>query len=167
LLYVTDTFGDIPSRKFEHLSCFYPGLLALGVRSFVSDTSVPDYDKLLHRWAAEGLAHTCWTMYGESASGLAPEEAQFASAHLIGVPKTTTFKERWMNHVRIWEAEGGLRGKPPGVARLAELVMKDTGINRDYTTRVGQYLLRPEVCHFIVWLPFLYLFPCRLSSQYI
>lgn len=145
LLYVTDALGDTPSRRLEHLSCFYPGLLALGVHSLTSDTShptVPKHDLALQRWAAEGLAHTCWAMYGESVTGLAPEEALFASA---GLPVTKTFTERWMNHVRAWESEGSPGGKPPGVANLAELVMKGSGVARDYATRKGQYLLRPEV----------------------
>jgi mannosyl-oligosaccharide alpha-1,2-mannosidase len=145
LLYVTDTTGDHPSRRFEHLSCFYPGLLALGAHTLSSDTSHPEiseHDLALQRWAAEGLAHTCWIMYGESVSGLGPEEALFASA---GLPVTKTFTERWMSHVRNWEAEGSPEDKPPGVANLAKLVMKGSGVARDYATRRGQYLLRPEV----------------------
>ena len=146
LLYVTDTLGTLPSRRFEHLSCFYPGLLALGVQSLASDSSVPQHDIILHRWAAEGLAHTCWTMYGESASGLGPEVAQFNSAYLAGVPISKIFTQRWMSYVRNWEAEGSPGGKPPGVAHLAELVMSGSGVDRDYGTRAASYLLRPEVC---------------------
>lgn len=145
LLYVTDTSGTLPSRRFEHLSCFYPGLLALGVHSLANDPSVPEYDKLLHRWAAEGLAHTCWTMYGESESGLGPEVALFRSAFLAGVPITKIFTQRWMSHVQSWEAQGSPGEKPPGVAHLAELVMNDSGVDRDYSIREASYLLRPEV----------------------
>lgn len=145
LLYITDTSADLPSRKFEHLSCFYPGLLTLGVFSLQHDMSIPEHERLMHRWAAEGLAHTCWTMYGESVSGLGPEEAQFDFRHLAGVPTTNIYAERWMSHVRLWEAEGSPGGKPPGVAHLAELVMKDSGVTRDYATKSAPYLLRPEV----------------------
>jgi mannosyl-oligosaccharide alpha-1,2-mannosidase len=154
LLYVTDTRSGIPSQKFEHLSCFYPGLLALGVQSLASDMSLSERDKTLHHWAAEGLAHTCWTMYGESESGLGPEEVQFASRFLTGVPKTKKFEERWMSNVWKWEGEGSPGGKPPGVAHLAELVRKDSGVKRDYTTRAAPYYLRPEVACFRYFLNF-------------
>ena len=40
LLYVTDTHGGIPTRKFEHLLCFYPGLLALALHTLENDTSI-------------------------------------------------------------------------------------------------------------------------------
>lgn len=145
LLYVTDTRGGIPSRKLEHLSCFYPGLLALGVHTLENDTSINKHDIELHRWAAEGLAHTCWTLYGESPTGLAPEEAQFQSRFLTGVPKTKTYEERWMSGVLAWEAQGNPGGKPPGIAQLAGLVTNDSAAARDYTIRTAPYYLRPEV----------------------
>ncbi|KAF8582178.1 glycoside hydrolase family 47 protein [Ramaria rubella] len=153
LLYITDTWSDIPTRKLEHLACFYPGLLALGAQALSNDTTISQRDKSLHHWAAEGLAHTCWTMYGESKSGLAPEEAQFVSGFLQGVPKTKTFTERWINHVWTWEAEGSPGGKPPGVGNLAELMMKGSGVDRDYTARTASYLLRPETIEsiYLMW----------------
>ena len=145
MLYVTDTHGGIPTRKFEHLSCFYPGLLALALHTLENDTSIPARDKTLHRWAAEGLAHTCWTMYHESESGLGPEEAQFESRVLAGASKTQVWAERWMSHVWRWEEEGRPAGKPPGVANLAKPVRKEPGVKRDYTTHASPYYLRPEV----------------------
>lgn len=51
MLYVTDiSFGE-PTYKFEHLSCFLPGLLALGVHTL--ELSPRDLER--HSWAAEGL----------------------------------------------------------------------------------------------------------------
>lgn len=51
LLYVTDTNSFAPSRKFEHLSCFFPGLLALGA-STLPDTIMSSRERELHMWAA-------------------------------------------------------------------------------------------------------------------
>ncbi|TFK51900.1 glycoside hydrolase family 47 protein [Heliocybe sulcata] len=102
LLYVTDLHSSSlkPSRIFEHLSCFFPGLLALGAQQLpldrLSDLGIsasalvsglpPDvkqkyYTLLtkynlrdLHLWAAEGLAQSCWLMYADQKSGLGPDE---------------------------------------------------------------------------------------------
>ena len=91
LLYVTDVAHTqtkaVPSRKFEHLSCFLPGLLALGVHTLPpSAFRLPDglpanvteelsHHNLreLHMMAAEGLAESCWLMYADEPSGLGPE----------------------------------------------------------------------------------------------
>jgi mannosyl-oligosaccharide alpha-1,2-mannosidase len=51
LLYITDTNGLIPTRKFEHLSCFFPGLLALGA-STLPDAVMSPKERELHMWAA-------------------------------------------------------------------------------------------------------------------
>lgn len=94
-----------PSHTFEHLSCFLPGLLALGVRELDLDSinldtvlagsarrsgrvSARERDhfemikkhkslKELHLWAAEGLAETCWLTYVDQPSGLGPDEVTF------------------------------------------------------------------------------------------
>jgi mannosyl-oligosaccharide alpha-1,2-mannosidase len=49
LLYITDTIGLIPTRKFEHLSCFFPGLLALGVET-LPDSIMTPHKRELHMW---------------------------------------------------------------------------------------------------------------------
>ncbi|KIY68900.1 glycoside hydrolase family 47 protein [Cylindrobasidium torrendii FP15055 ss-10] len=107
LLYVTDTRDSLlngtpkPSQTMEHLSCFLPGLFALGVHTLPWDNldrlgfnldalaaesgldgiagegyrRLNAYDlKKVHVWAAEGLAETCWVMYADQRSGLAPDE---------------------------------------------------------------------------------------------
>ncbi|KAL1700218.1 glycoside hydrolase family 47 protein [Schizophyllum commune] len=103
LLYVTD---KMPSRtshdaqvshRFEHLSCFLPGLLALGVDQLPLDdvdfadafdrdhpTQRAEWEKLrgfslrdVHLWAAEGLAQTCWLTYADMPTGLGPDEMIF------------------------------------------------------------------------------------------
>lgn len=58
-----------PSPNMDHLSCFYPGMLALGVYYEVQSSS---------RDMAANLTHTCYYMYNStSPTGLAPEMFQF------------------------------------------------------------------------------------------
>ncbi|RDB23578.1 Mannosyl-oligosaccharide 1,2-alpha-mannosidase MNS3 [Hypsizygus marmoreus] len=115
LLYVTDKANGNPghiTHLFEHLSCFLPGLLALGVQTLPLD----DLDSLgitlddinvdglfgdagrnhqvltgfglrnMHLWAAEGIAQTCWLTYADQPTGLAPDEV---------VMKTLEGKKTW------------------------------------------------------------------------
>ena len=103
MLYVTDVTGNIgqyPSRKFEHLSCFFPGLLALGVARLPAEVfEEPRLAALLrgvrgeeeeladmwmgerqrHAWAAMGLATSCATVYSDMPAGLGPDEVVFMS----------------------------------------------------------------------------------------
>lgn len=106
LLYVTDTFTPTFERHssashiFEHLSCFLPGLFALGAHALPLDDleslgikfedlgnekayglGGKAYRKLkhynlkdLHLWAAQGLAQTCWVTYADQPTGLGPDE---------------------------------------------------------------------------------------------
>ena len=68
LLYVTDVTRRslIPNGDLQHLSCFIAGLFALGA------ATIPGVGPR-HAWAAEGLAHTCWITYADTATGLGPE----------------------------------------------------------------------------------------------
>lgn len=48
----------------DHLSCFYPGMLALGLLNDLHP------DQLI---LAQGLTHTCYHMYEAMPTGIAPE----------------------------------------------------------------------------------------------
>lgn len=50
LLYITDVNDVTPTRRFEHLSCFFPGLLALGVET-LPDSIMTEEEREIHRWA--------------------------------------------------------------------------------------------------------------------
>jgi len=168
MLYVTDlhlTYGS-PTGVLEHLSCFLPGLLALGAHLLPLDNlhSVGvDYLGLaagfaprdrrgyarlasfnlreLHMWAAKGLAETCYLTYADQPSGLGPEEVLFVGG---GVG--------WMDTMEKWRRRGrhgpvpGLKKKDPVVIPLS---YADTEYKKheemDYWIRAGSYLLRPEV----------------------
>jgi mannosyl-oligosaccharide alpha-1,2-mannosidase len=64
-------------RKMDHLACFVPGMLALGLMHGVTDDpAVSDQ----HFRAAEELTDTCYAMYKLVPTGLAPESVQFLSS---------------------------------------------------------------------------------------
>ncbi|KAF8661275.1 hypothetical protein AX16_001376 [Volvariella volvacea WC 439] len=150
LLYVTDIHANQPSHKFEHLSCFLPALLALGVHTL--DLSAQD--KQLHQWAAQGLAETCWITYADQATGLGPDEMTMTSS--LGDDSELEWDGRWIKHVRQWEksrvTEAWMVASdvPPGVGPLKP--MRDTA-GRDYMNLKSGYLLRPETVEsfYILW----------------
>ena len=140
LLYVTDIDNGHPSHTFEHLSCFLPGLFALGAISLPLSPA----EKQLHIWVASGLAQTCWLTYMDQATGLGPDEMSFD-------PSST----KWIHAYREWEkmADTGTSGLqrpdfPPGVG--GEPMFISDSAKRDYTNKRTEYLLRPEVCGFFI-----------------
>ncbi|KAF9244675.1 glycoside hydrolase [Melanogaster broomeanus] len=145
LLYVTDIDQGNPSRKLEHLSCFLPGLLALGARTL----ALPPADQELHEWAAQGLAYTCYLSYADSATGLGPEEMIMDALPTSGSNDNPRFAGRWIDRVRTWIKDGRPGGVPPG---LHEPVPTKTG-PRDYRVKSPLYLLRPEAVEsfYLLW----------------
>ncbi|KNZ74566.1 Mannosyl-oligosaccharide alpha-1,2-mannosidase isoform A [Termitomyces sp. J132] len=137
LLYVTDTRDSIPSHTFEHLSCFFPGLLALGVHTL----NLPPKERELHSWAAEGLARTCWATYLDTETGLGPDEVQM----LPGVWNEGE-KGLWIKHLGEWEKKGR-QGNPPGIGEVEKAEEKE------YIMKKQKYLLRPETLEsfYILW----------------
>lgn len=149
LLYVTDTISSTferhgaPTHVFEHLSCFLPGLLALGAHTLPLDKldlldidliqlgSKEDYGhaakayrrlssynlKELHLWAAKGLAQTCWLTYADQPTGLGPDE-------VVMKPTSKTWASNqyqvetddyvWINALDKWKRSGS-RGEVPGL----------------------------------------------------
>ena len=131
LLYVTDTDGAFPTRNLEHLSCFLPGVLALGTKTL----DMPASDRELHEWAARGLAYTCYMTYADQPSGLGPDIMVMDSW-------TGSGSGRWMDHVNDWIKAGRPGDVPPG---LHEPPPAKGGNGQDYRISRGDYLLRPEV----------------------
>ena len=168
MLYVTDlrlTRGS-PSGVFEHLSCFLPGLFALGAHllplddlsslginylGLAADLAPEDREgyvtlsrynlRDLHMWAAKGLTETCYLTYADQPSGLCPDEILLVPG---GIP--------WMEVMEKWRTRGargpapGLRRKEPVVIPLSELDSdRKKHVEMDYWVRDGSYKLRPEV----------------------
>ena len=168
MLYVTDlrlTHGA-PSGVFEHLSCFLPGLFALGAHllplddlpslgidylGLAADLSPVDREgyellskynlKKLHMWAAKGLTETCYLTYADQPWGLCPDE-------ILLVPGGTP----WMEVMEKWRMHGG-RGPIPGLGKKEPVVIPMSEadseykkhVEMDYWIRDGSYKLRPEV----------------------
>lgn len=185
LVYVTDmsTYkleDTRVSHHFEHLSCFFPGLLALGVKMLPLDNleSVGiDVEELtrgllprdrrgyealsefsladVHLWAAEAIAQTCYMTYADQPTGLGPEAVVMRAG---GMFRTTL----WMDAVRAWDRQGR-QGSPPGVGDklpwseppgLVSTRERDRAtITRDYGVRNIAYYLRPEAVEsfYILW----------------
>ncbi|KAJ7509692.1 glycoside hydrolase family 47 protein [Mycena galericulata] len=188
LLYVTDTstatfeHAGRPSHKMEHLSCFLPGLLALGAHTLPLDDLALDLPRLgaetgwavrgyaavarqrslreTHLWAAAGLAQTCYLLYADQPTGLAPDEVQMKlrTSAKWGQGKDGKWLEgggrRWIDEVEAWRAGSGTwkgRRLPPGVGDDLKPVVytelervRGTGKGRDYSVKQTGYLLRPE-----------------------
>ncbi|KAJ2898868.1 hypothetical protein IWW38_001195 [Coemansia aciculifera] len=67
------------SPKFQHLTCFVPGMLALGSKTL----NRPD-DLVL----AKQLTYTCFQMYNQTATGLGPEYVLFRDSNNRGLLPT-------------------------------------------------------------------------------
>lgn len=127
--------GLTPSHAFEHLACFFPGLLALGVHLLplnhldalgINATALGDdlaeFDLAdLHLWAAEGLAQTCYLSYADQPTGLGPE--------IMWMDVDSAGAIRWIDALRTWKAgrdePGGRRKRalawgpaPPGIGDM-------------------------------------------------
>lgn len=169
LLYVTDLHGiqGLPSHTLEHLACFLPGLLVLGVHTLPTSafkrpitSKIPNHKLLtsynlrdLHFWAATGLAETCWLTYADQPSGLGPETVIMHHPSLDRThPKAFAQDENtWINALEKWR-KSRKGGVPPGVGIKTPIVMADeSGIQNKDNTKRGyhmrrlDYLLRPEV----------------------
>lgn len=168
LLYVTDTTSGITTHKLEHLSCFFPGLLALGLFSLsaTDTTAYTSAQKQLHYWAAEGLAETCWLIYHDQKSGLGPDEVWMEDYMKTqggndrgNVTRGTNFVSvadtekdgLWVRQVAKWKKDRKKSGTPPGVPASGESFKREEDSKkRDYRVMISSYLLRPEVCS-ITW----------------
>ncbi|KAI0630670.1 seven-hairpin glycosidase [Trametes polyzona] len=142
LLYVTDTTPTGPSHAFEHLSCFLPGLLALGAHTL----PLPSRDRERQQWAAEGLAYTCWITYADHETGLGPD---VMSMTRMPVDSEHPHGGRWLALVEEWEKKGRPGRVPPGLKQAPPQLSGD----RDYHATRDDYLLRPETVEsfYIMW----------------
>lgn len=119
------------THDLEHLACFLPGLLALGAHT-IPDDYLPAKERERHKWAAAGLAYTCYIAYADQKSGLGPDK--------LGMRQGT----RWVEKLAAWE-DAGRVGVPPGLREEGPLKNQR---EKDYDLHSwGSYFLRPEVSH--------------------
>ncbi|KAG9008321.1 hypothetical protein FRB90_008984 [Tulasnella sp. 427] len=144
LLYVTDiTYAkpypgskylvQVPSGDLEHLSCFLPGLLALGSDALqdLPETVFPAEERKLHLDIAKGLATTCYLVYADSFTGLAPDVINF----------TKHGGRLWSELYKQWE-DRGKRGTAPGFE--VDVPLQKNAITRGYDIKLDRWLSRPE-----------------------
>ena len=128
-MYVGDLQNNVMVHRLEHLSCYLPGVLALG--AFTLDLTPEEKER--HQWAAYGLASTCAITYADQASGLGPDQVHMP----VG--------KKWVDELAKWEVNGR-NGTPPGVA---DPTPQKVAQDRDYSSGWPDgYLLRPEVSCF-------------------
>ena len=122
---------------FEHLSCFFPGLLALGAHALPADAFSSPHERSLHEAVARGIAHTCYLTYADMPTGLGADEVVMES-----FVEGRLHMGQWLSHVDIAQQSSDI----PGVSRLAPSLKSGEGEARDYHLKSPVYLLRPEVC---------------------
>jgi hypothetical protein len=76
LTYVAESKNGKLEKKMDHIVCFVPGMLALGAQHI---PSVHDE----HMDLAAKLAQTCYRMYSEQRTGLAPEFVRFGGGRML------------------------------------------------------------------------------------
>lgn len=138
LLYITDVNYSnaggkqilTPSGDLEHLSCFFPGLLALGAHT-LNNQELSAEERELHLALAKGLGTTCYLAYAETDTGLGPEVINFGRED-----------KRWVDAYRDWQKDGK-HGTAPGFEVDVKLVKDRT--KHEYATKDDRWLCRPEV----------------------
>lgn len=129
-MYVGDLQHNVMVHRLEHLSCYLPGVLALGAATL---DLTPDVREL-HEMAAHGLAYTCAISYADQLTGLGPDQMAMAQG------------TKWIDELRLWN-ETGRVGDAPG---LTEQPVERDPSRRDYLHGwPSAYLLRPEVSFLI------------------
>ena len=73
--FVGELQGDSEVNVMEHLACFAPGMIALGVARGAAQLSRDEAAN--HTRLATQLAETCWRLYADTATGLAPDTIRF------------------------------------------------------------------------------------------
>lgn len=136
-MYATDLKNGRPTHAYEHLTCFLPGMLALGAHTVDMDPEV----KKRHEWAAKGLAYTCYVSYVDQTSGLGPDVLLMVKGR------------KWVDVLKEWEESKNsgseeVSSVPPGLGeprRQRIDVQAEKISKRDYANLYKSYMLRPEV----------------------
>eukprot|EP00908_Phaeocystis_cordata_P027253 Transcript_9809.p2 GENE.Transcript_9809~~Transcript_9809.p2 ORF type:complete len:177 (-),score=78.17 Transcript_9809:49-579(-) len=99
----------------EHLACFAPGMLALGVLR--GGARLPRAAAANHTRLATQLATTCWRLYADAPTGLAPDTIRFDAAEGTYAASSAKYSLRpetveslflmWrLTHDRVWRERG-------------------------------------------------------------
>ncbi|CCO31298.1 mannosyl-oligosaccharide alpha-1,2-mannosidase [Rhizoctonia solani AG-1 IB] len=144
LLYVTDISGTMhtPTGKLEHLSCFLPGLFALGADQLTEKEGMTKQRKERYMWAAIGLTNTCIGVYEDMQTG------KCVGAELV---QFQTQNPKWIDELTKWESTRKPGDLPPGVTTKWTRLESDG--QRDYYVSDARWLSRPETLEsvFLLW----------------
>jgi mannosyl-oligosaccharide alpha-1,2-mannosidase len=141
LMYITRTLDGNPTGTMQHLTCFFPGLLALG-NYLLPDSVYKPGEKQVFEYVAEGLANTCYILYADSLTGLGPEEVQFQPYNGVDNYESS----RWIHHLQKWEKRTSRKSsKPPGLQTPVPY-RRDNADSRhkDYYYTELSWLCRPQ-----------------------
>ncbi|CAO3671367.1 unnamed protein product [Umbelopsis vinacea] len=148
-LHPFDTKSNIPSSTMDHLTCFVPGMLAIGSKIFANEEDLV---------VAEGLLETCVHMYRTSKTGLSPETWTFHDSRAWN-PETYNRTGGWnqgkdesLSREKLDEAINGLGATlNKHINSLLEQVVNSLNQQKSSSQRLtsiyisdGSYLLRPE-----------------------
>ena len=105
LLYIDEWKGNRKLKKMDHLVCFVPGMLALGLINAPEGMGDPiegRREKYLN--AAEGIAEFCYRMYENQPTGLAPEFVKIVDGHDMqpGAPHNLLRPETVESLMLLW-----------------------------------------------------------------
>lgn len=114
-VFVGELQGDSEVNVMEHLACFAPGMIALGVARGAAQLSRDEAAN--HTRLATQLAETCWRLYADTATGLAPDTIRFdpeQGTYLVSQPKYSLRPETveslffmWrLTHDATWRERG-------------------------------------------------------------
>jgi mannosyl-oligosaccharide alpha-1,2-mannosidase len=143
--FVTDSSRGQLSGVFEHLTCFLPGVLALGTKLLDDSFFTLWSTREKHEAAAAALAEACYTLYTDSPNGLSPDEVKFT----IPSRKKQTNKpgpSSWSEAYVKWHIGEDKTIPSPG----RDPVPRSEGPKgAEYNVRKSGNHLRPEVCDFV------------------
>lgn len=129
MLYVTDTTSNYQSRNFEHLSCFLPGLLALGAHALPSK-DLSQGERTRHAWAAKGLGLACGAVYADQQIGLGPDQAVITNAWEIEYNRLKKIQEEEAERLK---AEALAKGETPSTTTTTGPAYANMHINVNQT----------------------------------
>ena len=100
--FLGDLQGGRIERKMDHLACFVPGMLALGVEEGVVTGAVASQ----HMQAARDLMRTCYASYSTSPSKIGPEVMTFNPGLAPGEPSYKLRPEMIESLFVMWRVTG-------------------------------------------------------------
>jgi len=83
LAYLADFNGTHAATTMHHLTCFVPGMLALGAVTAVPGSVGAERAEQDMQLAAE-LMETCWLMFHKQPTGLSPDQVEFSTGGTDG-----------------------------------------------------------------------------------